>query len=148
MPGVISEVYSNGWPQNPATAFANAAALVIYSDGGPGHPFLRDGRLKTVGALMRNGVGLACLHHAVEPTREAGEKEFLDWVGGCFEQHWSVNPTWRPEFEPLPAHAITRGVSPFRLDDEWNFHLRFRDGMKGVVHAGEPETPDSPKESC
>ena len=44
---------------------------------------------------MKKGVGLVCLHYAVEPTKEAGEKEFLDWIGGCFETDWSVNPTWQ-----------------------------------------------------
>ncbi|HOX59298.1 MAG TPA: ThuA domain-containing protein [Candidatus Paceibacterota bacterium] len=133
IPGIISEVCSNGWPQNPDAAFAGAAAIVIYSDGGGGHPFVQGDRLKILGELMKNGVGLACLHYAVEPTKEKGQQEFLDWIGGCFEQHWSVNPTWRPEFQPLPTHAITRGVSPFRINDEWYFHMRFRDGMKGVV---------------
>jgi type 1 glutamine amidotransferase len=133
VPGVVSEVHSNGWPANPEAAFAGAATVVIYSDGGGGHPFLSDNHLQTVGELMKKGVGLACLHYAVEPTKEAGEKEFLDWIGGCFEQHWSVNPTWRPEFQPLPAHAITRGVKPFSLTDEWYFHMRFREGMDRVV---------------
>ena len=133
VPGVTSEVYSNGWPQNPAAAFAGAATVVIYSDGGGGHPFLQDDRLKTVGDLMKKGVGLVCLHYAVEPTKEAGEKEFLDWIGGCFETDWSVNPTWRPEFKPLPTHASTRGVKPFSLTDEWYFHMRFREGMDRVV---------------
>src|ERR1039458_3577760 len=63
--GVSSEVYSNGWPQNPEAAFAGAATVVIYSDGGSGHPFLHDDRLKTIGALMKRGVGLVCLHYAV-----------------------------------------------------------------------------------
>ncbi len=133
LPGVSSEVHRNGWPENPQTAFADAATVVIYSDGGGGHPFLQGDRLQTIGGLMKKGVGLACLHYAVEPTKEAGQKEFLDWIGGCFEQHWSVNPTWRAEFKELPAHAITRGVNPFSLTDEWYFHMRFRDGMKGVV---------------
>jgi hypothetical protein len=133
VPGVVSEVYVNGWPQNPEAAFADAATVVIYSDGGGGHPFLRDSRLKTIGDLMKKGVGLGILHYAVEPTKEAGEKEFLDWVGGCFETDWSVNPTWRPEFKPLPMHVITRGVKPFSINDEWYFHMRFREGMKGVL---------------
>ena len=133
VPGVTSEVHSNGWPQNPTAAFAGAATVVIYSDGGGGHPFLRDDRLKTVGDLMKKGVGLVCLHYAVEPTKEAGEKEFLDWIGGCFETDWSVNPTWRPEFKSLPTHPSTRGVKPFSLTDEWYFHMRFREGMEGVV---------------
>jgi hypothetical protein len=132
-PGVTSEVYSNGWPQNPEAALSGAATVVIYSDGGGGHPFLRDSRLKTIGDLMKQGVGLVCLHYAVEPTKDAGEKEFLDWIGGCFETDWSVNPTWRPQFKPLPTHAITRGVSPPNINDEWYFHMRFPDGMKGVL---------------
>src|ERR1035437_10763521 len=81
VPGVSSEVYSNGWPQNPGAAFAGAATFVIYSDGGGGHPFLQADRLKTIGELMKQGVGLVCLHYAVEPTKEAGGKELLEWVG-------------------------------------------------------------------
>ncbi len=153
VPGVTAEVYSNGWPQNPEAAFAGAATVVIYSDGGDGHPFLRDNRLKTVGELMRKGVGLVCLHYAVEPTKEAGEKEFLEWIGGCFEMNWSVNPTWRPEFKPLPKHPITRGVKPFSITDEWYFHMRFREGMDGVVPilsavapASTMNRPDGPHE--
>jgi type 1 glutamine amidotransferase len=133
IPGVTSEVFSNGWPQNPAAAFAGAATVVIYSDGGGGHPFLQDDRLKTIGELMKKGVGLVCLHYAMEPTKASGEQEFLDWMGGCFETDWSVNPTWRPEFKPLPKHAGARGVKPFTVSDEWYFHMRFRDGMKGVL---------------
>jgi type 1 glutamine amidotransferase len=132
-PRVASEVYTNGWPQNADVAFAGAATVVIYSDGGDGHPLLHGQRLKTIGDLMKKGVGLVCLHYAVEPTKEEGEKEFLDWIGGCFEQHWSVNPTWRAEFKQLPTHPITRGVKPFSLNDEWYFHMRFRDGMEGVT---------------
>ncbi len=130
--GVTSVVYSNGWP-NDATAFEGAAAIVIYADGGGGHPFLQGDRLKTIGALMDKGVGLACLHYAVEPTKEKGEKEFLDWIGGAFEINWSVNPDWSAEFTKFPEHPITQGVKPFKIPDEWYFHMRFREGMQGVT---------------
>src|SRR5690606_34637220 len=33
----------------------------------------------------------------------------------------------------LPTHAITSGITPFELNDEWYFHMRFVDGMKGVT---------------
>ena len=132
-PGIVSEVYSNGWPQNPESAFAGASTVVIYSDGGGGHPFLQAERLKTVGDLMKRGVGLVVLHYAVEATKEKGEKEFLDWIGGCFETDWSVNPTWSAEFKVLPTHPMTRGVKPFSINDEWYFHMRFREGMMGVL---------------
>lgn len=132
VPGVTSIVYSNGWPQEP-NALAGADSIVLYMDGGPGHPALQADHLQKLDALMKKGVGLACIHYAVEPTIEKGEKEFLDWIGGAFEINWSVNPHWEADFKALPQHPITRGVKPFKILDEWYFHMRFRDGMKGVT---------------
>src|SRR5208283_5746202 len=53
VPGISSTVYSNGWPQNPEAAFAGAATIIVYSDGGGGHPLLQDDRLQTLGALIK-----------------------------------------------------------------------------------------------
>ncbi len=133
MPGVTSTVYSNGWPADADAALAQAATIVVYSDGGGGHPLLQDDRLQTIGALMKKGVGLVCLHYAVEPTLEKGDKEFCDWMGGCFEINRSVNPVWTADYKHLPEHSITRGVSPFSTHDEWYFFMRFREGMQGVT---------------
>jgi type 1 glutamine amidotransferase len=132
-PGVVSFVYTNGWPQNPTEAFADAATVVVYSDGGGGHPLLQDDHLDVIGDLVKKGVGLVCIHYAVEPTKEKGEKEFLDWIGGCFEINHSVNPTWTADFKELPKHPVTNGVRPFKIFDEWYFYMRFRDGMQGVT---------------
>ena len=133
VPGVTSVVYSNGWPADADAAFADAAAIVIYCDGGRGHPFLRDNRLEMIGSLMKKGVGLACLHYGVEPTQEKGQTEFVEWIGGAFEINRSVNPHWDADFKSLPNHPITRGVKPFQIGDEWYFNMRFREGMKGVT---------------
>lgn len=132
VPGLTSVVYSNGWPAD-AKAFDGAAAVVVYCDGGKGHALLQEDRLTTIGALMDKGVGLACLHYGVEPTKEKGQAEFIDWIGGCFEINWSVNPTWIADFKSFPEHPVTHGVKPFELRDEWYFHMRFRDDMKGVT---------------
>jgi len=131
VPGVSAVVYSNGWPKDPAV-FEGAATVVLYSDGGGGHPALQDDRLEQLGALMKKGVGLVCIHYATEPTLEKGEQEFIDWIGGCFEIDRSVNPHWDANFKVLPQHPITRGVEPFTIKDEWYFNMRFREGMKGV----------------
>lgn len=130
-PGIAVEVYTNGWPADDSV-LQGAAAVVIYSDGGAGHPALQGDHLAKLGALMKQGAGFACLHYAVEPTIEKGQAEFLDWLGGCFEIHRSVNPTWTANFKTLPDHPIARGVKPFSLRDEWYFNMRFRDGMTGV----------------
>jgi len=132
VPGITSVVYSNGWPDQP-DPFAGADTVVIYADGGAGHPLLQTDRLQTFGELMNRGVGLVCLHYGVEPTIEKGEKEFLDWIGGAFEINWSVNPHWNADFKSFPEHPITRGVHPFQISDEWYFHMRFREGMNGVT---------------
>jgi type 1 glutamine amidotransferase len=151
-PGVQVEVYSNGWPAD-AGVLAGAAAIVIYSDGGAGHPALQADHLQQLGALMKQGTGFACIHYATEPTMEKGQREFLDWLGGCFEINRSVNPVWEANFKTLPEHPITRGVKNFQTKDEWYFNLRFRDGMAGVTPilaavppAGTMSRPDGPHE--
>ena len=130
-PGVAVEVYSNGWPENPSV-LNGAAAVVIYSDGGAGHPALQGDHLPTLAALMKKGTGLVLIHYAVEPTITNGQTEFLNWIGGAFEIHRSVNPTWSADFKSLPSHPVARGVKPFAVNDEWYFNMRFRDDLKGV----------------
>jgi type 1 glutamine amidotransferase len=134
-PGITTVVYTNDWPAaaDAGSAFTDAAAIIIYSDGAAGHPLLKGDHLQTVATLMDKGVGLALFHFAIEPLKERGEKEFLDWVGGAFETNWSVNPEWEAEFKQLPVHPITRGVGPFKIRDEWYFNMRFRDGMAGIT---------------
>lgn len=131
-PGVQVEVYTNGWLPGPEV-LRGAATIVIYSDGGAGHPALQTNHLAQMEAAMKRGTGLVCLHYAVEPTRECGQKEFLDWIGGCFEIHRSVNPHWTAEFKTFPDHPVTRGLKPFSMKDEWYFNMRFRDGGEGVT---------------
>ena len=81
----------------------------------------------------RRALESVCLHYAVEaPKGPAGDK-FLEWIGGYFETDWSVNPHWTAKFSSLPEHPITRGVKPFEINDEWYYHMRFREGMRGVT---------------
>ncbi|MBM3822062.1 MAG: hypothetical protein FJ404_04070 [Verrucomicrobia bacterium] len=150
VPGLVTEVYTNGWPADERV-LDSADAIVIYSDGGGGHPALQAQRLQTLDRLMKKGVGLGCIHYAVEPTKDKGQREFLEWIGGCFEIHYSVNPHWTAEFKSLPKHPVTQGVQPFQTQDEWYFNMRFREGMKnvqGILTAIPPQTtmnrPDGP----
>jgi hypothetical protein len=141
MPGYTAKVVTDGWPEDNAV-FDGADAIVIYSDGAGGHPALphRD----FLDALMKEGVGLVCLHFAVEvPAGSPGGDDFLEWIGGFFELHWSVNPHWTPTFAELPDHPITRGVGPFTLNDEWYYHMRFRPEMEGVTPILSAVPPES-----
>lgn len=111
-----------GWPEDPAM-ITDADSIVIYSDGGGGHPALP--HLESLKERLQDGVGFVCLHYAVEvPPGDSGQF-WLDALGGYFETHWSVNPHWTADFKSLPNHPITRGVQPFQSHDEWYFHMRF-----------------------
>ncbi len=130
--GLKVDVSLNGWPKD-ARALQGVDAVVMYCDGQHKHMALVDNRLAILTALARRGVGIGCVHYAVEPTKENGQAEFLQMIGGAFEIHWSVNPHWDAEFKSLPTHPITRGVKPFTIRDEWYFNMRFVEGMKGVT---------------
>jgi type 1 glutamine amidotransferase len=130
-PGILAVQYLNGWPKDPS-AFDNADAILFYADGGARHPAIQGERLHQVHQLSKQGVGIACVHYGVEVPKERGGPEFLEWIGGYFEPNWSVNPHWTAKFEKLPSHPITRGVKPFTINDEWYYHMRFRENMEGV----------------
>ncbi len=106
-----------------------ADAIVLGSDGG--------GLVKTLGnrlePLMAKGVGLACIHYTVDPTDPKAIQRLIAWIGGAYEQHWSVNPHWEAEFKTFPPHPVARGLKPFKANDEWYYHMRFAQDLKGVT---------------
>jgi len=111
------------WPQ-PWAGYDKPDSLVMYCDGYRGH--LAKDHQDKIQALVDQGVGVACLHFGVEVEKSELGSQFLDWIGGYFEDGWSVNPTWTPVLEPLPNHPISSGVKPFEVHDEWYYHMRFR----------------------
>lgn len=151
---VETRVILNGWPKDPK-AFDGANAIILFMDGGGRHPILT--RLKEFGKLMDKGVGLMCMHYAVEiPKGEAG-RAFQSWIGGYYESGWSINPHWKANALLNTKHPIANGVKPFKVKDEWYYNMRFREGMKGVTNilqaipddearSGSTSWPRGPKE--
>ncbi|MBN2270513.1 MAG: DUF1080 domain-containing protein [Sedimentisphaerales bacterium] len=140
VPGIYAATYDNGWPKDP-TAFDNADAISMFCDGGGGHVAMP--HLDEMDAMAKKGMGIACLHYGVEIPKGRPGNSMLNWTGGYFETFWSVNPHWRAEFKEFPKHPITRGVKPFDIDDEWYYHMRFVEGMKGVTPILTAIPPDS-----
>ncbi|MCG8649627.1 MAG: ThuA domain-containing protein, partial [Pirellulales bacterium] len=116
-----------GWPKNEKL-IQQADSIVIYCDGGGRHIAMN--HRDVLKAKLAEGCGLVCLHYAVEMVPGQPGDDWVDMLGGHFEVHWSVNPHWVAEFKTLPEHPITGGVEPFATDDEWYFHMRFKDGGK------------------
>lgn len=151
VPGIRPSVHLNGWPADESVLDA-ADAILVYSDGSARHPAFTENRAEVLSRAARRGAGMVFVHYAVEPPAERGQKELLSWIGGAFELHYSVNPTWEAEFRNLPQHPIARGVRPFRIRDEWYYHLRFAEDMRGVTPiltavppASALDRPDGPR---
>ncbi len=142
----VEAVVSKLWPKD-GKFFDDVKTIVILSDGGGGHPVIP--HLDQVTELMAKGIGFVCVHYAVEvPKGDTGEG-FLEWLGGYFETHWSVNPHWTADFKLIPGHPTTEGVKPFSLNDEWYYHMRFQpEGVTPILSALPPvdtlKRPDGP----
>jgi type 1 glutamine amidotransferase len=120
---------AKGWPK--PEVFEGAKAIAIFSDGRGGHPFLSkdpaSGRdhMDEIGRLMSAGVGLVCLHYAVDFPKEVGPR-VLEWLGGYYEDGYSTNPHNHVEVTPAsPAHPISRGLAAYTALDEWYYRIRF-----------------------
>jgi len=141
--GIEASVIEGGWPvgaRQASPVLEGAAAIVIACDGNS--LIGAESNWKALDKLARKGAGIAFMHYALDPGKRYGPY-VRDWIGGYYEQHWSVNPSWLAKFESLPAHPITRGVKPFAIHDEWYYHMRFQKEMKGVTPILTAIPPDS-----
>ena len=136
-PGYETVNVYGGWPEDPAV-LAGADALVMYCDGGKHH--LINEHLAAFNRMVAEGDGVVALHYCVEvPKGSASAEALLQAIGGYFETDWSVNPHWLAEFRSLPVHPVTAGVTPFVLQDEWYFNMRFQDdGVTDILSAVAP----------
>ena len=118
-----------GWPAD-SSVLDGAKAVVFYSDG---TSVVGKGWEKT-DALARAGTGLMFMHYAVHPSKADGEKYFRPWIGGAFEDNWSVNPHWVADLETLTGHPVSRGIaSPVKCFDEFYYNMRFRPNRGEVL---------------
>ena len=133
IPGITVDVYDMGWPAkivdgnrvDDSAALEKADAVLIYADGGKGHPMIQGDRLKVIEALAARGVGLGFAHYGVEVPAGVPGDAMHRFSGGYYETLFSVNPMWSPKFEKFPNHPVTRGVQPFSTHDEWYFNMRW-----------------------
>ena len=143
VPGIKVDVYDGGWPSkmvegtrtDDSSLLEGADAVLIYSDGGRGNPAIQGERMKVIDTLAAKGTGLGFAHYGVEVPVGAPGEAMHRWIGGFYETNYSVNPMWKPSFEKVPSHPVTRGVGPFATHDEWYFNMRWTPdaALKGRV---------------
>jgi hypothetical protein len=151
--GLEVSVHPNHWVADESV-LETADAVVIYADGGGGHPVLAaPGRKEKIQKLVDRGGGIMMMHYAVECAKHehdqgASGNLFQEWVGGVYESGFSCNPIWEADYKSYPDHPICRGLKPFKIRDEWYFSIRFPGETKGVksllVATPSDETRDGP----
>jgi hypothetical protein len=123
-PDAYAVVYTiKHWPRDLKDA---DAVIVLLNHGGSAvNPAVTE--------VVEHGAGFMAIHYGVEVNKGKQGDAYLKWLGGYFETFWSVNPWWTPNFKDLPRHEVTRGVKPFAINDEWYYHMRFVNDMKGIT---------------
>jgi hypothetical protein len=144
-PGVETVLIENGWPSDESV-FDGAAAVVFYTDGGGKQAYLATPEhIARVQKLAESKTGLVNIHQAVE-FPPAFAQQSADWTGGVYNA-LSSRGHWDSVHGTFPEHPVTRGVTPWKINDGWLNHFKFPSGLKGITplvwsgkeHLGSPE---------
>jgi type 1 glutamine amidotransferase len=117
------------WPADGDKVFADVASVVFIGDMFPPEVMPnRDTIMKHLGAMMKRGCGLVCIHYATgleaKHVTKEGDHPLLHWMGGYFAtrctHHKSVARVFKEAtIEPTRAdHPVLRGWKTFTLHDE------------------------------
>jgi hypothetical protein len=72
-------------------------------------------------------MGIMFMHYGVHPTKEVAEKYYHSWIGGFYDDDFSVNPSWVANITPKKNHPVGRGVDSLTAYDEFYWNLNFPD---------------------
>jgi hypothetical protein len=93
--GAIRRGRSGGRAKNEKL-FDTADCIVMYMDGGGGHPAIQPARMKVIQKQLDRGAGWVNLHYAVEYPVKQGDRDIATpvkgWLGGYYETGYSINP--------------------------------------------------------
>ncbi|MDF7798942.1 ankyrin repeat domain-containing protein [Pontiellaceae bacterium B1224] len=127
-------VHTHSWPKEEQ--LLDIASLVVYCDGNKDHLML--GHEVSLLKLSNRGVGIVFLHYALDGTEGLLDETILKIVGGQYDSESSENPLWTLKNPVVVKHAVTQGVKPFELKEEYYYNLRFNEVIP-VLLAVPPE---------
>ena len=119
---VRANVHWYCWPEDE-TIFNNVDACIIYADGGGEF----GDKYAFLDQKIKGGMGIMFMHYGVHPTKEVAEKYYHSWIGGFYDDDFSVNPSWVANITPKKNHPVGRGVNSLTAYDEFYWNLNFPD---------------------
>ena len=124
---VHAKVHWYGWPEDESI-FKDVDACIIYADGGGGNSGEKYAFLDQK-SKRRDGHHVHALSVCI-PTKEVAEKYYHAWIGGYYDDDFSVNPSWVADIKPRKNHPVGRGVGSLTAYDEFYWNLNFPDSKK------------------
>lgn len=132
------EYHLDGWPADPAT-LDDADAILVVSDGRDGDAyaeaphFASEEHLAAIEKQIRRGCGFLTFHFSTFAPDKYADR-ILDWSGGYFDWETDGMREWYSKIETReagiqiapPGHPVSRGLTPFRMKEEFYFDIRFR----------------------
>jgi type 1 glutamine amidotransferase len=132
-PGVEA-VVSDGWPKDKKE-LAGVDAIVLYSS--PGGELLLDGeQAAEVDRLLKQGVGLVCIHWATGLKKENEKRLGKQWMGmlGGMWLHFVGLKIDDSNLKQLnPAHPICNGWEEYELNDEFYLNTQVAPGAETLL---------------
>ncbi len=132
-PGVVA-VVSDGWP-NDKKELEGVDAIVLYSS--PGGELLLDGpQAAEMDRLMKQGVGLVCIHWATGLKKENEQRLGKQWMGmlGGMWLHFAGLKIGDSNLKQLnPSHPICNGWEEYELNDEFYLNTQVAPGADTLL---------------
>lgn len=132
------EFHRDGMPRDLST-LDDADTIMVISDGRDGDlyqeapHFGSEENLNAVQKQIDRGCGFLTFHFSTfAPDKHA--RQILDWSGGYFDWETDGKKQWYSAIKTLdtavtpatPDHPVLRGMSPFRMKEEFYFNIRFQ----------------------
>lgn len=129
-PGVQAIVVQD-WPEDEG-ALTGVSSIVYYSRPA-GDIVLHPSRRDKFQQLMKDGVGLTCIHWATGSNKD-NAADWLEALGGWFQRPpCGLKTTTSLLVQPDPKHPICRGWEGHELRDEFYLDLRFHKETKPIM---------------
>jgi len=139
------EYHLDGWPDDEKT-LEDAAAILIISDGRDGDLFAEAPHFATeehrqqIAKQIDRGCGFLTFHFSTFAPDQYAE-DIQSWSGGYFDWETDGKKQWYSAIKTLdaevqlatPDHPVLRGVTPFKLREEFYYNIRFGSDDKSLV---------------
>src|SRR5579859_5123263 len=138
------ETHLDGWPHDSKT-LEDADTIMVISDGRDGDQYAEaphlasEERVRFMEKQIKRGCGFLTFHFSTFAPQKYSQ-QMLEWNGGYFQwetddkrQWYSAITTTETEVKlGTPDHPISRGLTPFKMKEEFYYNLRFTEMDKAL----------------